>query len=199
MKKYRIPLTIGAAAIVGLGAWGVIANARKGDSMAGMAGMDHSATASTSDHNSQDVMFAQMMVPHHTEAIDMSNTLLAKTGVDTRVTALATDIKNAQQPEIDTMNGWLSAWGETKEASGSAMDMSGSMSASDMQALADADGPTASKLFLQQMVEHHKSAIDMAKTEMTSGKYGAAVAMAKSIVSSQTEQVNTMQTLEAQL
>ena len=66
--------------------------------------------SSAGDFNQADVMFAQMMIPHHQQAIDMSDIILAKEGVHPEVTALAEQIKAAQQPEIDTMNRWLSAW-----------------------------------------------------------------------------------------
>ena len=78
-----------------------------------MPGMDHGSSSSASpaqsaDANEADVMFASMMIEHHTQAIEMSDTLLSKDGIDERVTALAEQIKAAQEPEIATMEGWLS-------------------------------------------------------------------------------------------
>ena len=63
--------------------------------------------------NDADVMFAQMMIPHHQQAVEMSDLILDKSGIDPEVKALAEQIKGAQQPEIDTMNGWLKAWDAT--------------------------------------------------------------------------------------
>ncbi len=40
--------------------------------------------------NDADEMFVQMMRPHHEQAIEMSDMLLAKTGISPEVTALAT-------------------------------------------------------------------------------------------------------------
>jgi uncharacterized protein (DUF305 family) len=57
-------------------------------------------------------MFAQMMIPHHQQAIEMSDILLAMDGIDPRVTELATQIKAAQAPEIARMSGWLAGWGQ---------------------------------------------------------------------------------------
>jgi uncharacterized protein (DUF305 family) len=62
-------------------------------------------------HNDADVMFAQHMIPHHQQAIEMSDMVLGKQGIDPRVTELAKQIKAAQGPEIDTMQGWLTHWG----------------------------------------------------------------------------------------
>jgi uncharacterized protein (DUF305 family) len=55
--------------------------------------------------------FAHMMIPHHQQAIEMSDIVLAKQGIDLRVVDLATQIKAAQGPEIEKMQGWMSQWG----------------------------------------------------------------------------------------
>ena len=70
------------------------------------------------EHNDADVMFAQMMIPHHRQAVEMSEMILTKDGIDPQVTELATTIKDAQGPEIETMTGWLEAWGEPMEPEG---------------------------------------------------------------------------------
>ena len=63
------------------------------------------------DHNDADVSFAAGMVPHHQQAIEMSDIILAKQGIDQRVVDLANQIKAAQGPEIATMQQWLTGWG----------------------------------------------------------------------------------------
>lgn len=168
--------------------------------------MNHSGMASSSPaagaspHNAKDVSFAQGMVMHHRQAIEMVDLLLAKQGVNSQVATLAMDIKKAQQPEIDQMNGWLKSWGEkpmTGSMSGQDMgSMSGGMmSKTDMKALEDASGATASSLFLKQMIVHHKGAVKMAQTEVSTGKNPEAVALAKKIVSDQTAQISQMEDL----
>jgi uncharacterized protein (DUF305 family) len=93
-----------------------------------MSGMDHGSSSSASPaltsaepsaagtpaagpHNDADVMFAQMMIPHHEQAIEMSDMILAKDGVNGEITELAQQIKDAQAPEIAQMRGWLAGWG----------------------------------------------------------------------------------------
>ncbi|MFJ4220520.1 DUF305 domain-containing protein [Curtobacterium luteum] len=169
------------------------------------SGSDAGSSSSTSAalaHNDQDVMFAQMMLPHHQQAVEMSDMLLAKgSGVDTGVTDLAKQIKAEQSPEIKQLTGWLEGWGEPAESEHSGMghSMSGMMSDSDMNGLDQASAKDAAKLYLEQMVQHHKGAVDMAKTEVDKGKNTKAVAMAKSIVSSQTEQITQLQDMLASL
>ncbi|OII40416.1 hypothetical protein BIV02_06825 [Curtobacterium sp. MMLR14_014] len=171
---------------------------------AGSSDSSSSSSSAASAHNDQDVMFAQQMLPHHKQAVEMSDMLLAKgSDVDADVVTLAKQIKAEQGPEITSLTSWLKQWGEPTEMSSmSGMDhssMSGMMSDSDMDALDSASPADAGKLFLQQMVEHHTSAVDMAGTEVDKGKNTDAVAMAKSIVSSQTEQINQMKDMLASM
>lgn len=132
------------------------------------------------------------MAAHHQQAIEMAQMVLDKTGIDPRVTALAQGIKAAQGPEIIQMSGWLATWGHKPQGM-SGMDMSGSlMSDADMNALKNSSGTTASKLFLTEMTTHHTSALSMAKTEIDKGRYPAAIALAKKIVSAQTAEIAKM-------
>jgi uncharacterized protein (DUF305 family) len=173
-----------------------------------MDGMDHGSSASSSPSasaeagdavfNDADVTFAMEMVMHHQQAIEMSDTLLAKDGVHPDVVALAERIKAAQGPEIETMNQWLEDWGQDTEMGG--MEHGGGMmSEEDMAALEDADGETASSLFLKQMIMHHQGAIDMAQTQIDNGKNPDAVALAQKIVQDQTAEITEMQELLTQL
>ncbi|WAC51874.1 DUF305 domain-containing protein [Frigoribacterium sp. SL97] len=159
------------------------------------AGSSASSSSAASAHDDQDVMFAQMMLPHHEQAVEMSDALLAKgDGVDPDVATLAEQIKAEQGPEIIQLASWLQGWGEPTESGHS---MSGMMSDSDMTDLDQASARDAGKLFLQQMVQHHEGAVDMARSEVDKGMNTDAVAMAKSIVSSQTEQITQMKDMLA--
>lgn len=177
-------------------------------SMGSMPGMGtdssaSSAPATSGKHNSADVDFAQMMIPHHKQAVEMSDMLLAKDGADSRVRDLAQKIKDAQNPEITKMTGWLKQWGATVPDSSSGMSGmdhgDGMMSQADMDKLKQATGAEASKLFLEQMIQHHQGAITMAQAEVKNGKDSDAVALARSIVSAQTSEISEMQTLLSNL
>ena len=149
------------------------------------------------DFNSADVMFAQMMVPHHVQAVEMSDLILAKDDIDPRVVTLAEEIKAAQQPEIDTLNTMLEAWGMPQAATdgmgmGHGGHMDGMMTEEDMQALEAATGPDASRLFLEQMIVHHEGAVEMAQAQVDSGVNPDAVSMAQSIIDTQNGEIETM-------
>ncbi|MHA7306845.1 DUF305 domain-containing protein [Arthrobacter sp. TMN-49] len=170
-----------------------------------MPGMDHGAAATSTqpsvtgaEHNAADTMFAQMMIPHHVQAVEMSDIMLAKTDLDPAIMMLATDIKAAQDPEIEKMTTWLTGWSEPTAMAGS-HSMNGMMSSADLDKLKAVEGSAASKLFLTQMIAHHEGAVEMAKTEVTDGKNADAVALAKSIVSSQETEIKVMKDLLATL
>ena len=194
-------LAIGAAAMAALITLTACSSSDKSPQSTATASSTSAAAPAADAHNQADVTFAQQMIPHHQQAIQMSDTLLAKQGIDPRVIGLANQIKAAQGPEIQQMQGWLTQWGQPTSMPSMNMpghDMpgmnsgQGMMSEQDMAALRNAQGVAASKLFLTQMITHHEGAIAMAQTEISSGQYPAAVAMARSIVTSQQQEIDTM-------
>ncbi|QDG87091.1 DUF305 domain-containing protein [Pseudarthrobacter sp. NIBRBAC000502770] len=196
MKKI---LTISATALAAAIA---LAGCSAGSSGGSMPGMNHgssgtsssSAPAAAADHNAADTMFTQGMIPHHTQAVEMSDMMLKKQGIDPKVTALATKIKADQGPEITTMTGWLKTWNEPSQMSGG-HSMTGMMGEEDMGKLQTAQGTDAAKLFLTQMIAHHQGAVMMAKTEESGGKNTDAVALSKNIVVSQQAEIQEMKDL----
>lgn len=153
-------------------------------------------TASVSTFNSQDVSFAQDMIPHHRQAIEMAK-LAGNNASSQDVKTLAQAIETAQGPEIATMEGWLKDWNKkVPSTSMSGMDdnspMTGMMSDADMTSLAGSAGTAFDTMFLTMMIEHHQGAIDMADTEIADGKNAEAIALAKSIKSAQTREIATM-------
>lgn len=169
------------------------------------------ASAQAAAHNMADMMFAHMMIPHHQQAIEMSDMVLSKQGMDPRVVELATQIKDAQGPEIAQMQGWLDEWNMDMgdmpghggmDGSGSMMPdmpgmggmgmMDGMLSPAEMQALKDAQGVEADKLFLTGMIKHHEGAITMAQNEIKNGEFPEAIELSKAIVESQQKEIDTM-------
>ncbi len=158
---------------------------------------------SEAGHNDADVTFAQQMIPHHRQAVEMAE--LAETrATDEGVKELAVDIEAAQDPEIETMTGWLQSWGEDVPADDtSGMDhgdmsmdeMDGMMSAEEMADLEAASGPAFDRMFLTMMIEHHEGAIEMAKTEQEEGEYADAIALAEDIETAQTAEITAMNEL----
>jgi uncharacterized protein (DUF305 family) len=197
MKRAYSLLLVPVAALT-FTACGGGGNTDSGHSMAGHS-MGASSAPASSTHNSQDVMFAQMMIPHHQQALVMAEQAATKAS-SPQVKKLAAQIEQAQGPEIQKMTGWLKAWGAAVPSGG--MDMGhgdGMMSEQDMKKLGQLSGREFDKAFLQMMIKHHQGAITMARTEQTSGSSANAKALADSIVTSQSAEITTMQHLLAQM
>ncbi|WP_309108959.1 DUF305 domain-containing protein [Arthrobacter sp.] len=209
-KNFSIlSVTAVAAAIVLAGcANGGGSTSGSGASPAETAAAAASAAATTgaaAEHNEADTMFAQMMIPHHAQAVEMSDMILKKQDIPAEVTALATQIKAAQAPEIEKMAGWLKSWNESATPSAGAhsghgsVGMSGMMSAEDMSKLDAARGTDAARLFLTQMIAHHEGAVMMAKTEESGGKNPEAIELSKTIIRAQEKEIQEMKDLLAKL
>ncbi|ANB03981.1 copper resistance protein [Streptomyces ambofaciens] len=192
-----------AGAAAGAAALVLAACGGNGDSSAGhdghtTASPSASASASQGRHNAADVAFAKGMIPHHRQAVEMAD--LAPTRADSaQVKKLAEDIRKAQDPEIKTMSGWLTSWGEEVPADG-AMDhsmhgTSGRMSAEEMDKLKNSSGKAFDTAFMEMMIKHHEGAVAMAKTEQADGAYEPAKTMAAAIVTSQTSEITQMNKL----
>ncbi|MEV4043763.1 DUF305 domain-containing protein [Streptomyces sp. NPDC049744] len=168
-------------------------------------------------HNAQDVAFAQGMIPHHRQALEMAR-LAADRSASAAVEDLAVRIEKAQDPEITTMTGWLTAWGEdvpepapSNTSTGSTgstgtesmpgMDhsahsgMPGMMDGQDMAELERASGRAFDTMFLTMMVEHHEGAVEMAGTEKAKGRYAPAKALADDIITAQNAEITEMNKL----
>jgi len=120
-------------------------------------GMHHNSGAAT--YTGADVMFLQMMIPHHQQAIDISNIAL-KTSKDSELLALAGTIVKAQTAEILQMKSWLKDAGATMDM-GHSMGMGGMLDSAELSALSAATGKTFDTLWLKGMIGHHDGAIHM--------------------------------------
>ena len=146
------------------------------------------ASESNSGYSSQDIMFAEMMIPHHQQAIEMSD-LALKNSTNPEVLALAQQIKDAQSPEIEQMK----SWGASSMAHMGHM-MDGMLSDEEMSDLAAATGSRFDKLFLEGMIKHHEGAIDMAEMVIDS-KNSEVAALAKAIIEAQRAEISKMKDL----
>lgn len=161
-----------------------------------------SPNTSDEGHDAADVAFAQQMVPHHEQAVEMARLALdAERGASARVQDLAERIQQAQGPEIASMKGWLEGWGEDVSHGHGGHEghdtgsMTGMMSEGQMQELERASGDTFDRLWLQMMIAHHQGAITMAETEIADGQDSRAKALARAIIDAQTAEINEMKGL----
>lgn len=144
--------------------------------------------AVTEEFGSVDIMFAQMMIPHHEQAIEMS-TLAETRTTNPELLALAAGIKAAQAPEIEQMKAWLAVSG------GSDMDHEmgdmGMLDEAEMTALAAAKGAAFDTLYLEGMISHHLGAIDMAQMILSSAN-PEVKKLGENVVSTQRTEIDQM-------
>ncbi|MEV4149336.1 DUF305 domain-containing protein [Amycolatopsis sp. NPDC049691] len=172
------------------------------DSTAPMSGMDHRssvpAPAPAGEHNADDVVFAQQMVPHHSQALDMAK-LVPSRSTNPKVIDLASRIAKAQDPEIQQMRTWLTTWGAGSAMPGMTHEpMPGMMSGAELTKLEAAKGAEFDKMWLDMMIQHHQGAIDMAGTELSRGANADAKALARKIVDAQQAEITEMRGLRTQ-
>jgi uncharacterized protein (DUF305 family) len=152
-----------------------------------------------------DIAFAQNMIPHHEQALEMSTLALA-TKASPEVTALARDIQRAQDPEIILMRKWLRDWdaeelphsgGPGEESDGHEHEMPGMATGEQLLELADASGAEFDTMWLDLMVAHHEGAIEMAEQVAGTTEDLEVRALADAIIVAQAAEIERMRELQA--
>lgn len=153
--------------------------------------------------DSPEAGFARDMATHHAQAVTMSQIIYDNTQ-DPNIKLLALDIILTQQSQIGQMYGWLNVWKLPLASTTPAMTwmdmpttepMPGMATPSDINRLRELRGVEADGLYLQLMIPHHRGGVDMANTILAYSKQPEVIALARSIVNSQTNEINVMQTL----
>lgn len=158
------------------------------------------ATGSAVTLNAGDIEFAQGMIGHHEQAVEMAEYALdPNSGADTEIIDLAMRIQAAQEPEIVQMTGWLTAAGEPitmDMVDGHDMSsMDGMMSAEQLDALAVATGAEFDLMWLQMMIAHHEGAISQAEAVKASSANPDILLLADQIIAAQQGELTEMQLL----
>lgn len=208
VKRNIVIAAVAAAALVAGGC-------SSDDDSGGMSGMDMGSDSSESTttaaetseipsdaaFNQADVDFAQGMIPHHAQAIEMADMAIAQ-AESAEVIDLAERIRAAQDPEIEQLTAWLEDWGQDVPDREMSMDhdmgdmsMGGMMTQDQMDEMAAASGAEFDRMFLEMMIVHHEGAVSMAEDEVANGKYEQAIAMAQSIIDGQSAEIDEMDQL----
>ena len=157
--------------------------------------------------NHADVAFLQMMIPHHAQALVMSE-LAATRASDPRVKRLAERIGAAQRPEILVMAGWLEERGaevpRTSEDPSSYdhgehghNEMQGMLTPAQLEALERADGAEFDRLFLRGMIRHHQGAVAMAEDVARDGAHLRVSEIASDVMVGQQDEIDIMRRMLA--
>ncbi|MFM6968134.1 MAG: DUF305 domain-containing protein [Microbacteriaceae bacterium] len=148
---------------------------------------------SSSEFGTKDIMFAQMMIPHHEQAVELAG--IAETNTtNPAIRDLASRIKNAQQPEIDQMKKWIADANAGMDMSHD-MAMPGIVADEDMAAIRSAHDADFDTLFLTHMIAHHEGAIDMVNNMIANSQNAGVKALGQSIIKAQTAEIEEMKSL----
>ena len=160
-------------------------------------------SASPAETIAAEVAFAQLMIQHHRQAVEMAD-LALENSKSPEIVSLAQEIKSAQEPEIQRMQAWLSDWGASEQMDdmpGSmqhdmgGMGSSGMMTEEEMSALSEAGGREFDSMWLQMMITHHQGAVTMAEQIRRSTSESNVESLANEIVTAQTAEIQHMQKL----
>ena len=163
-------------------------------------GPGNTSSQEEAPYSANDIMFAQMMIPHHEQAVELSD-LALEVSTSAEIRDLAKRIRDGQAPEIDIMHGWLDSTGVGSMMEGHSMDghgMSGMVSEKDFDTLQSLESPEFDQLFLELMIAHHEGALDMVGmiSESTNPEVSS---LAEAIVEVQTSEIEEMKDLEGSL
>ncbi len=146
-----------------------------------MGGMDHSMMMVKSERE-----FLEGMIPHHQEAVDTANQVTTRGGSTPEIKKLAGDMVVAQEKEIAMMKEWYQRWyGEGYVADPQAYKPM-------MRDLSVLSGAALDKVFLEDMVMHHKGAVMMAESVQPYIEHKEITDLSKTIVETQTEEIRLM-------
>lgn len=157
--------------------------------------MSGKANSSPLNLTGADIMFLQMMIPHHQQAVDISN-LALKSSTDAELLDLAKNIITGQSAEINQMKMWLNQAGASEDMGHTMHGMGGMLDAAELSALAKASGKDFDTLWLKGMIGHHDGAIHM--TQMIEDASNPDIkAFGEAIVKDQSAQIIQMKKMLA--
>lgn len=141
-----------------------------------------------------DVMFLQMMIPHHEQGVAMV-ALARDRASDEELRMLATAIESTQLTEIATMKGWLASWGEPLTAPPDAHTGHGGMRRTKPEEIARLRalrGEEFDRRLLHVLIAHQDDAVQLARWEAGSGAHEEVKDLAGRIEKSRGAQLGLM-------
>jgi uncharacterized protein (DUF305 family) len=163
----------------------------------GPTGPSATHDSQSAEHNTADIAFAEHMIPHHRQAVDMT-AMVPSRSTNPDLLVIATHISSDQQAEILTMKGLLAQWGVPDAPSHenpenhSGMHIAGMVDGPTLNEIQSLSGPPFDALWTTSMITHHQGAIAMAQNEIDQGRSSDAIKLAKMIISAQQREIAQM-------
>lgn len=184
MKKYK-GLLIASIILIVLGLIGIMCLGlfTGGFNQRSFSGFNQSMLSDIDRH------FIEEMIPHHQDAVDMSELALTKAEHE-KLKQLAESIRDNQLREINDMASWYKSWygSEVPESSIGNMGMMEDMT--DLKSLESAE--LFDKEFIEQMIPHHQMAIMMASMMLNRTDRAEMKKLAQDIIRTQREEIDQM-------
>jgi uncharacterized protein (DUF305 family) len=149
------------------------------------------AAAAAAGANPVDVMFLQMMLPHHAQGLAIVR-LASSRPIRGDVRNLAAAIEATQSAESATMAGWLTAWRQPSTVPDAAHASHGGTvgtSAAEINRLAMTPDATFERDFLNLLLAHQDDAVQVARMETGAGIHPDARNLAERIDRSRSAQI----------
>ena len=153
--------------------------------------------------SSPEVGFARAMAFHHAQAVEMGQLLYDRTD-DDEMRILALDMLLVQQYQIGEMGAWVSLWGPPTSENEAGMawmgmpadaPMPGMATPEELNRLRTLKGVETDALFMQLMIPHHRSGVEMAEAILALSEQPQVRRLAEGIVTSQESEIAYMQDL----
>lgn len=148
------------------------------------------STQPEAELNRADLMFMNMMIIHHDQAIEMAELAPERTE-NQNILELAENISEAQQSENKKMASWLSEAGFRRPTNGHRM--AGMATSGDMERLKYSENREFDILFSELMIEHHLGGVQMARSVVENGRSGKVEGIAQTMVRVQQEEISKME------
>lgn len=142
-----------------------------------------------------DRLFIANMIAHHQGAVSMAK-LALQNAKHPDLKDMAKDIVAAQESEIADMKTWQSKWGYPSSSGEMMMDHSAMYMMADMDSmtanLSNLTGDAFDKKFIELMIEHHQSALDMAASGKMNAYHAEIITLSQEIVKAQTAEITQL-------
>jgi uncharacterized protein (DUF305 family) len=160
------------------------------------AAMSERSADMPAEANDTDIHFLGMMVPHHQQAIDMADVLLASDVADPEVRDLAQRIRDGQQRENNRMNTLAEQWRIDEDMELHSHHIAnGMVNPAVMDTYSRLQGEELRTRFLELMHHHHEEVIRMTQDEVDNGGYQSLRDLANEMIEVQTAEMREMEEL----
>lgn len=144
--------------------------------------------AEDDEFNRADLMFMNMMIVHHNQAIKMAE--LSENRTDNEnILNLSRNISEAQKAENRQMSEWMRNLGYEP---GNHHLMAGMASGNEMQELRNSNGSEFNENFAKLMIKHHQGGIEMAQNFYEAGRNSELGKMQQNMIQTQQTEIEKM-------